>query len=77
MHEEEERLRPILDGLYAQVVILQQQMAQHWNDHEAHVVQSRQNTQIEILDIERKILALEQENNYAISLLAPMVQVKV
>ena len=71
-HEEEERLRPILDELHAQVVILQQQMAQHWNDHEVRVVQSRQDTQIEIPDIETKITALEQEHNYAISLLAPI-----
>ena len=72
IHEEEERIRPILDELHAQVVILQQQLAQHWNDHEARVGQSRQDTQTEILGIESKISALEQENNHAISLLAPI-----
>jgi len=47
-------------------------MAQHWHGHETRVVRSRQETRIEILDIEGKISAPEQGNNYATSLLAPI-----
>ena len=65
-HEDEERIRPTVEKLQRQAAIIQQQRAQHSRD----IVQSRQSTQV--LDIEGKILALEQENNYAISLLVPI-----
>jgi hypothetical protein len=71
-YEAEESVRPILDDLHVQIMLLQQRMAQHWCAYEARVMQSRQDTQMTIVDIERKISALEQENNYALSLFAPI-----
>jgi hypothetical protein len=71
-HEEEDRIRPTLDELHAQIIILQQQMALYWREHEARVMQSQGDTEMAILDIESKISALEKENNYALSLLAPI-----
>lgn len=71
-HEEEDRIRPTLDNLYAQIIDLQQQMALHWREHETRVNQSGRDTETVILGIEKRISTLEHENNYAISLLAPI-----
>lgn len=71
-HEEEERIRPTLEKLQAQAAILQQQIAQHSRDYDTRTLQSRQDTQVAVLDIKGKILALEQEINHATSLLAPI-----
>ena len=70
--EGEERIRPTLDQIYAKIVSLQQQIVLHWREHESQVIQSGQETELAILDIAKKISALEQENDYAISLLAPI-----
>jgi len=72
LEAEEERIRPTLDQIYGQIVILQEQMVLHWREHESQVEQSRRDTNLAILDIAQKISALEQENDYAISFLAPV-----
>jgi len=70
--EEENRIRPTLDDLHAQIITLQQQMALHYHEYETRVIQSGRDTETAILGIEKNISALEHENNYAISLLAPI-----
>ena len=71
-HEEENRIRPTLDDLHAQIIDLQQQMVLIWREHEARVNQSGRDTETAILGIEKRISILEHENNCAISLLAPI-----
>ena len=55
-----------------QIVILEQQVARYRRDHETRIAQSWQDSQIAILDLESKILALEQENSHALSHVAPI-----
>lgn len=71
-HEEGERVRPTLEKLQAQATILQQQIAQHSRDHDTHIAQSWRDTRAVVLNSKGKILALEQEKNQLISLLAPI-----
>jgi len=70
--EEEERIRPTLDQIHAQIVILQQQMVLHWHEHESQVEQYGRDTDTAVLELAQKISALEQENLHALSLLAPI-----
>jgi t-SNARE complex subunit (syntaxin) len=47
--EEEDRIRPTLDQIHAQIVILQQQMVLHWREHESQVMHSGRDTEVAIL----------------------------
>ena len=71
-HEEEDRIRPTLEELHAQIILLQHQMTLYWGEHETRVMQSQRDTKMAIRDIESKISAIEQETNYALSILAPI-----
>ena len=70
--EEHERIRPILDELYAQIFTLQEKMGVHWRDYQTRVMQRQRETEREIEEIQSKVRTLEQENGYAASLLAPI-----
>jgi len=70
--DQQERVRPILDELYAQIIVLQEKMAVHWRNHESRNIQSRRQTETAIADIQNKISVLEKTNLYAASLLAPI-----
>jgi len=69
---EQERVRPVLDGLYAQIIILQGMLADRWRTYQNRVLQSRRRTETAIADIRNKVSVLEKKNFYAISLLAPI-----
>ena len=70
--DEQERVRPVLDELYAQIVTLQEKMAAHWRHYQSRLVQSRRQTDMAIAKIQDKVSVLEQRNLYASSLFAPI-----
>src|SRR5258708_7167412 len=74
---EQERVRPVLDEIYAQIIILQEMMAEHWRAYQNRVTQSRRRTEAAIMDMRNKVSALEQTNFYATSLLAPIHRLPV
>ena len=71
-NEDHEHIRPILDELHAQMFTLQEKIAVYWRDYQRRILQHRQETERVIRDIQSKVWALEQENSYAASLLAPI-----
>ena len=60
--DQQERVRPILDELYAQIKNLQEKMAVHWRNHESRNIQSRRRPETAIADIHNKISVLDQTN---------------
>ena len=76
-HEEDERVRPTLDRLHAEIFTLQEKMRVYWLDYQSRIMRDRQKTDKVIGDIQSKVWALEQENTYAASLLAPVRRLPV
>ena len=76
-HSEQARVRPVLDELHAQIIILQEMMAAHWRAYQNRVTQSRRRTEATIVDIRNRVSVLEQKNFYAVSLLAPIRRLPV
>ena len=74
---EQERVRPVLDKIYTQIVVLQEMMAEHWRVYQNRVIQSRRQTDEAITDIRKKVSVLEQKNFYVISLSAPIHRLPV
>lgn len=70
--DEQERVRPILDELHAQIIALQEKMAAYWRHYQSRIVESRRQTEMAIAEIQDKVSVLEQTNLYASSLLAPI-----
>lgn len=70
--DEKERVRPILDELYAQIPDLQENMVVYWRDCQSRVDQSRRQTETSIAEMQNKVSVLEQTNLYASPLLAPI-----
>ena len=70
--DEQGRVRPILDELYAQILVLQEKMADCWRNYQSRATQSRRQTDTAIAEIQNKVSVLEQMNLYAYSLLAPI-----
>jgi hypothetical protein len=70
--EEQKRLRPVLNELHEQIFVLQDKMAEHWRDYQNRLAQSRRQTETAIANLNDRVLALEQKNVHASSLLAPI-----
>ena len=71
--DEQERVRPILDKLYAQILVLQKKMADCWRNYHSRVMQSRRQTETAIAEIQNKVSVLEQTNFYAYPLVGPIL----
>ena len=70
--DEHERIHAILCELHTQIVDLEKKTAEHWRAHQSRTIQSHRVTETTIAEIQNRILILEQENLYAISLSAPI-----
>jgi hypothetical protein len=71
-HEEQDRVRPIIDKIHEQIITLQERIAECWHDSQSLLVQYRQKTEGAIVNVQNKVWILEQENLQAISYLAPI-----
>jgi len=73
--ESQEKLAPlqsIMDHFDSQILVIQKEMADHWNAFSAERQKAEAAVMAKVTDLEVQTHALKQENSYAASILAPI-----
>ena len=70
--KEEEIIRPILDELHAQVIVIQDEIKLRWRDYETRIAKARNYTEQRIARLQQQIRDPEQETSNYRSSLAPI-----